>query len=69
MSWLCRGDATPGVSANEPQCCCCWLLQVLLSLDYDDDWADNPVVCCSWALSWDFKEAFDEAFDVSETIC
>jgi hypothetical protein len=37
---------------------------VLLSLDYDDDWADNPVVCCSWALSWDFKEAFDEAFDV-----
>lgn len=48
---------------NPPQCWCCWL-QVLLSLDFDDDWADNPVVCRSWALSWDFKEAFDEAFDV-----
>lgn len=41
------------------------LLQVLLSLDYDDDWIDNPVVSRSWAITWDFKEAFDEAFDVS----
>lgn len=56
-------DATPRVNAIQPQGWCCWL-QVLLSLDYDDDWADNPVVCRSWALSWDFKEAFDEAFDV-----
>jgi hypothetical protein len=38
---------------------------VLLSLEFDDDWTDNPVVSRSWAITWDFKEAFDEAFDVS----
>jgi len=41
------------------------VLQLLLSQEYDDDWVENPVVCRSWALSWDFKEAFDEAFEVS----
>jgi hypothetical protein len=42
----------------------CIVHQVLLSLDCGDDWADNPVVSRSWAISWDFKEAFDEAFEV-----
>lgn len=39
-------------------------LQLLLSLEYDDDWVDNPVVAHSWAINWDFKEAFEEAFEV-----
>lgn len=48
----------------------CNVQQVLLSLDCGDDWADNPVVSRSWAISWDFKEAFDEAFEVRpETNC
>lgn len=39
-------------------------LQVLLSLEYDDDWVDNPVVSRSWAITWEFKRAFDAAFEV-----
>lgn len=42
----------------------CVCPQLLLSLEFDDDWVDNPVVAHSWAISWDFKEAFDEAFEV-----
>lgn len=42
--------------------------QVLLSLDFDDDWVDNPVVAASWAITWEFKEAFDDAFEVSEEV-
>jgi hypothetical protein len=37
---------------------------VLLAADYDDDWLDNPVVAGTWGLTWAFKEAFDDAFEV-----
>lgn len=39
-------------------------LQLLLALDYEDDWLDNPVVAGSWGLNWTFKDDFDEAFQV-----
>jgi hypothetical protein len=38
------------------------LSQLLLALQREDDWSDNPVVTDSWALSWAFKEAWDDAF-------
>jgi hypothetical protein len=41
------------------------LSQLLLALDFDDDWLDNPVISESWGLTWQFKEDFDDGFQVS----
>lgn len=45
------------------------VLQLLLSLDYEDDWVDNPVVAGSWGINWVFKDDFDEAFQVRLCFC
>lgn len=40
----------------------------LLYCEYDDDWEQNPAIANSWALSFGFKQQFEDAFQVSTDI-